>query len=160
MLFAALLHCSATMVASPMRVTGARSTSSLRLLRMNSSPTSAVVQPASFERVTVGHLDSKRPIEFTVNVQQSAVQDSRPPLVLIPPVGVGIDRSFYNRLQAEWSALGAPAAMHAIDLLGTGSATPKPRQFYSPDVWAAQIDASLASRCSRLLPCPFSQRTR
>ena len=49
-----------------------------------------------------------------------------PPLLLIPPVGVGIDRKFYDRLQVQWAALGAPAAMHSIDLLGTGSATPKP----------------------------------
>jgi len=134
MLFLALLPCTAAM------------------LRMGPSPTSESVQQlASFERVTVEHLDGKRRIEFAVNVQQPAVQGSRPPLLLIPPVGVGIDRAFYNRLQSEWSALGAPAAMHAIDLLGTGSATPKPRRFYSPDVWAGQIDAYIRDHLKE--PC-------
>lgn len=132
------LHCSAAMLRSPFSAVSAQSTSSPL---MSASSASANVQPASFERVMVGHLDGNRRIEFAANVQQPAVQSNRPPLLLIPPVGVGIDRSFYNRLQSEWSALGTPAAMHAIDLLGTGSATPKPRRFYSPEVWAAQIEA-------------------
>ena len=85
-----------------------------------------------------------------------------PPMVLIPPVGVGIDRNFYTRLQEEWAALGAPVAMHAPDLLGTGSAQPKPRRFYSPEVWAAQLDAYIGEEVGEpctlvvqggLLPC-------
>ena len=31
--------------------------------------------------------------------------------------------------------------MHSPDLLGTGTATPKPRRFYTPSVWAEQLDA-------------------
>ena len=74
-----------------------------------------------------------------------------PPLLLIPPVGVGIDRKFYDRLQVQWAALGAPAAMHSIDLLGTGSATPKPARFYSPEVWADQVDAYIREELKE--PC-------
>ena len=60
-----------------------------------------------------------------------------PPLLLIPPVGVGIDRQFYARFQDVW----AGGDTHAPDLLGTGDATPKPRRFYKPEVWAGQLDA-------------------
>ena len=60
-----------------------------------------------------------------------------PPLLLIPPVGVGIDRQFYARLQDAW----AGGDTHAPDLLGTGDARPKPRRFYKPEVWAGQLDA-------------------
>ena len=74
-----------------------------------------------------------------------------PPLVLIPPVGVGIDRKFYDPLQRAWAKLGAPAAMHSIDLLGTGSATPKPRRFYSPEIWADQIDGYIRNELKQ--PC-------
>ena len=74
-----------------------------------------------------------------------------PPLLLVPPVGVGIDRKFYDRLQVQWAALGAPAAMHSIDLLGTGSATPKPARFYSPEVWADQVDAYIREELKE--PC-------
>ena len=66
---------------------------------------------------------------YGVSVQAAAgapTGPQPPPLLLIPPVGVGIDRKFYDRLQVQWAALGAPAVMHSIDLLGTGSATPKP----------------------------------
>ena len=60
-----------------------------------------------------------------------------PPLLLIPPVGVGIDRQFYARFQDVW----AGGDTHAPDLLGTGDAKPKPRRFYKPEVWAGQLDA-------------------
>ena len=60
-----------------------------------------------------------------------------PPLLLIPPVGVGIDRQFYARFQDAW----AGGDTHAPDLLGTGDARPKPRRFYKPEVWAGQLDA-------------------
>ena len=60
-----------------------------------------------------------------------------PPLLLIPPVGVGIDRQFYARFQDVWDG----GDTHAPDLLGTGDAKPKPRRFYKPEVWAGQLDA-------------------
>ena len=62
---------------------------------------------------------------------------SSPPLVLLPPVGVGIDRVFYRRFQEALPGI----ATHAPDLLGTGTAFPKPRRFYGPEVWARQVDA-------------------
>ena len=74
-----------------------------------------------------------------------------PPLLLIPPVGVGIDRNFFNRLHDEWKDLGAPAEMHAPDLLGTGSSSPKPRRFYSPDVWAEQLESYILEEVG--VPC-------
>ena len=92
---------------------------------------------------------------YGVSVQPAAAVTSSgpqpPPLLLIPPVGVGIDRKFYDRLQVQWAALGAPAAMHSIDLLGTGSATPKPARFYSPEVWADQLDAYIREELKE--PC-------
>lgn len=60
-----------------------------------------------------------------------------PPLLLIPPVGVGIDRQFFARFQDAWDG----GDTHAPDLLGTGDATPKPRRFYKPEIWAGQLDA-------------------
>ena len=60
-----------------------------------------------------------------------------PPLLLIPPVGVGIDRQFYARFQDAWDG----GDTHAPALLRTGDAKPKPRRFYKPEVWAGQLDA-------------------
>lgn len=62
-----------------------------------------------------------------------------PPLLCIPPVGVGITRDFYAPLQREWAALGAPCDLHAPELIGCGDASPKPRRFYSPQDWAGQL---------------------
>jgi pimeloyl-ACP methyl ester carboxylesterase len=84
---------------------------------------------------------------------------SLPPLVLIPPVGVGIDRAFWVKFQRVWDG---GAATHAPDLLGTGTAAPKPRKFYGPEVWARQLDAYVRDEVGRpctlvvqggLLPC-------
>ena len=72
----------------------------------------------------------------------AASRPGLPPLVLIPPVGVGIDRRFFSRLQDCWQG---GAATHAPDLLGIGSATPKPRRFYAPEVWAGQLDDYIRS---------------
>ena len=95
------------------------------------------------------------PLQHPLCVQEAAAGAPTgkppPPLLLIPPVGVGIDRKFYDRLQVQWAALGAPAAMHSIDLLGTGSATPKPARFYSPEVWAEQVDAYIREELKE--PC-------
>ena len=73
---------------------------------------------------------------------------SLPPLVLIPPVGVGIDRAFWVKFQRVWDG---GAATHAPDLLGTGTAAPKPRKFYGPEVWARQLDAYVRDEVGR--PC-------
>ncbi|KAL1520821.1 hypothetical protein AB1Y20_022383 [Prymnesium parvum] len=111
------------------------------------SPTSPGARPTPFERRTVAFRDQT----YAVHVQPSALPSPRPPLLLVPPVGVGIDKSFYNRLHSEWQLAGAPAAMHALDLLGTGGATPKPRRFYTPDAWAEQIDDYILSQLRE--PC-------
>ena len=90
---------------------------------------------------------------YLVNVQPAAAsaRPAAPPLVLLPPVGVGIDRGFYRELQLAWARLGAPAELHAPDLLGCGSATPKPRRFYTPEVWAEQVDDYIRASVGR--PC-------
>ena len=62
-----------------------------------------------------------------------------PPVVMVPPVGVGIDRKFYDKLLDEWERLGLPVELHALDLLGCGSSRPLPRKFYTPEVWAEQV---------------------
>ena len=62
-----------------------------------------------------------------------------PPVVMVPPIGVGIDRKFYTKLLDEWERLGLPVELHALDLLGCGSSRPLPRKFYTPEVWAEQV---------------------
>lgn len=112
------------------------------------SPTSPGVRPTPYQKATVSFGKE----QYAVNLQPSArPSPPRPPLLLIPPVGVGIDKSFYNRLHSEWQLLGSPAAVHALDLLGTGAATPKPRRFYSPELWADQIDDYITSHLKE--PC-------
>ena len=106
-------------------------------------------KPDAFHTVEVAFGREK----YSVSVQPASTSSISPPppLVMIPPVGVGIDRKFYDRLHAAWAALGAPAAMHSIDLLGTGSAFPKPRRFYSPEIWADQLDAYIREQVKE--PC-------
>ncbi len=72
-----------------------------------------------------------------------------PPVLLIPPVGVGIDRKFYSKLQAEWARLGLPVELHAIDLLGCGSSAPLPRCFYTPEIWAEQVLSYVSEHIGR-----------
>ena len=74
-----------------------------------------------------------------------------PPVLLVPPVGVGIDRKFYSKLQTEWDRLGLPVELHAIDLLGCGSSTPLPRRFYTPELWAEQALSYVSEHVGR--PC-------
>lgn len=114
--------------------------------------------PRVFECATVMYGQES----YKVKLQQQVTPCALPPVVLVPPLGVGIDSSFYNRLLEEWGALGAPATMHAPDLLGTGSASPKPRRFYAPEVWAGQLQAYIAEHVGEpcvlvvqggLLPC-------
>lgn len=89
---------------------------------------------------------------YTVKVQESSQltgSDLCPPIVCIPPVGVGITRSFYDPLHREWAALGAPAELHTPDLLGNGDAQPKQRRFYPPEVWASQLLAYINGTVKR-----------
>ena len=105
-------------------------TGALCTAALSGSSTSPGVRPTPYAKVSATFGKE----QYNVHVQAAGDESPLPPLLLIPPVGVGIDKSFYNRLQSEWQLLGAPAAMHSPDLLGTGSATPKPRRFYSPEV--------------------------
>ena len=79
---------------------------------------------------------------YTAKVQRMSGlsgNEDCPPLVCIPPVGVGITREFYEPLHREWAALGAPSELHTPDLLGCGDAKPKRRRFYTPEFWAVQL---------------------
>lgn len=48
-----------------------------------------------------------------------------PPIVMLPPIGVGIDRTFCGRFVDAWAADEA-GELHVIDVLGMGDSTPKP----------------------------------
>ena len=49
-----------------------------------------------------------------------ATTPGRPALVLLPPIGVGIDRTFCGRLVDAWAEAAPGPALHAIDVLGVG----------------------------------------
>lgn len=74
-----------------------------------------------------------------------------PPIVCIPPLGVGITRRFYEPLHREWAALGAPGELHTPELCGNGDSKPKRRRFYTPEVWADQLLDYCANEVKR--PC-------
>ena len=64
---------------------------------------------------------------YSVAVVPAARQGS-PPIVLLPPIGVGIDRTFCGRFLEAWAATdSADSAMHAIDPIGVGDSGPKPK---------------------------------
>ena len=70
------------------------------------SPTTPGVQPI-FSKATVRYGKE----EYAALVQPATpAAPKAPPLLLIPPVGVGIDKSFYDRLHSEWHRIGSPAA--------------------------------------------------
>ncbi|CEM26925.1 unnamed protein product [Vitrella brassicaformis CCMP3155] len=56
-----------------------------------------------------------------------ANERKRPPVVVIPPVGVGISMEVWKRMAKHYLSQGwdAEAPMHLIDLLGTGTCEPK-----------------------------------
>ena len=56
-----------------------------------------------------------------------ATTPGRPALVLLPPIGVGIDRTFCGQLVDAWAEAAPGPALHAIDVLGVGDSEPKPR---------------------------------
>ena len=111
LLFTGLAHAfRAPSVAWPARPARARFSLPAAAASSPSSPWSEV-------EVTLGRE------RYLSNVQPAAAPAGLPPLVLVPAVGVGIDRAFFDRLQHEWAVLGAPAALHAPDLLGAISPT-------------------------------------
>ena len=76
-----------------------------------------------------------------------------PPVVLLPPIGVGIDRTFCGRFLDAWAAdKSAGSALHAIDVIGMGDSAPKPKMNRrlmggweapprTPREWAEQVVA-------------------
>ena len=44
-----------------------------------------------------------------------------PPIILLPPIGVGIDRTFCGRFLEAWASdAGAGSSLHALDMIGMG----------------------------------------
>jgi pimeloyl-ACP methyl ester carboxylesterase len=80
-------------------------------------------------------------VDYGATVLPASFPGRCPPLLAIPPVGVGITRDFYRPLSREWARLDAPAALHMPDLIGCGDSTPKRRILYSPEIWAEQLHA-------------------
>lgn len=91
---------------------------------------------------------------YSVKVQRASpitgLEDC-PPVLCIPPIGVGITRKFYDPLHREWAALGAPSELHTPDLVGNGGSSPKRRKLYDPDYWAGQLLAYAREELKR--PC-------
>jgi pimeloyl-ACP methyl ester carboxylesterase len=105
-----------------------------------SLPTAPATRVVAFKQFT-----------YSASVVPASGDAKLPPLVLLPPIGVGIDRTFCSRLISEWAAQEAPsAALHAIDVVGMGDSAPKPKMRRSltggwdvpprtPREWAEQV---------------------
>lgn len=63
---------------------------------------------------------------------------SNPPLLLIPPIGVGLSRRFWDRFIQAWLQQGQSNAIYNPDLLGCGESD-MPHVAYNPEDWAAQL---------------------
>ena len=79
----------------------------------------------------------------------STSSSTAPPLLCIPPVGVGISNKFFDPMHREWAALGGPADLHSPDLLGCGNSQPKRRIFYTPQSWAEQLLDYIRAHCQQ-----------
>jgi len=101
-------------------------------------------------------LPAVRSVAYRGSTYSAAVVPAKapnlPPVVLLPPIGVGIDRTFCGRLVDAWAAdASAGPALHAIDVLGMGDSSPKPRMKRpfggwdepprTPREWAEQVVA-------------------
>ncbi len=60
------------------------------------------------------------------------------PLLLIPPIGVGLSRRFWDRFMQAWLQAGQSNLIYNPDLLGCGESD-MPRVAYTPEDWAAQL---------------------
>ena len=86
---------------------------------------------------------------------------SAPPLVLLPPIGVGIDRTFCGRFLEAWRELAPGPAVHVIDPIGLGDSSPKPKMKRpwggwdepprTPTEWAEQVLAYVSDEVGE--PC-------
>ena len=119
----------------------------MRFLSLPPRPRAHVVLQTRVETVEMPRPRKKVPYTFDVTVQGTG--SSYPPVVLVPPVGVGIDRQFYSKLLRQFEGLGLPIELHALDLLGCGSAAPLPRRFYGPEIWAEQVLHYVRERVGR-----------
>jgi pimeloyl-ACP methyl ester carboxylesterase len=102
---------------------------------------------------TEGAITTTRVTSFKGSTYAASITTSTapgPPTVLLPPIGVGIDRSFCGKLLDEWAAQGQPGSLHAIDVIGMGGSSPKPRMRRrlgggwdqpprTPTEWAEQV---------------------
>lgn len=79
-------------------------------------------------------------ISYTAQDQGQALA-----LLLIHPIGVGLDRYFWQRFSTAW---GDRTAVFAPDLLGCGESS-KPALAYTPDLWAEQLQAFVAEVVQR-----------
>ncbi len=61
-----------------------------------------------------------------------------PALLLIPPIGVGLSRHFWDRFIATWLAEGHGHRIYSPDLLGCGDSD-RPRAACTPEDWAEQL---------------------
>ena len=95
-------------------------------------------------------------------VPASAASPALPPVVLLPPIGVGIDRTFCGRLLEAWAVASPSATLHAIDVIGMGDSSPKPRMKRrllggweepprTPREWAEQVVAYITEEVGE--PC-------
>lgn len=65
--------------------------------------------------------------------------DSKPPLLLIHPIGVGLSRHFWQRFCHKWQQQGYNNAIYNPDLLGCGESD-MPHLAYYPIDWAEQLN--------------------
>lgn len=70
--------------------------------------------------------------------------ESALPLVLIPPVGVGLWRKFWQRFCTQWQTLEGNYPIYNPDLLGCGESD-KPHIAYTPRDWGEQLQHFLAT---------------
>ena len=98
---------------------------------------------------------------YSAAVVPAARPDAKlPPVVLLPPIGVGIDRTFCVKFLDAWAAAAPGPALHAIDVVGMGDSQPKPKMKRfggwdepprTPAGWAEQtlayIDSEVGEPC-------------
>ena len=91
--------------------------------QLRGSRFSCVPRPAALARQIAYLLCAQYHSAATV----PASDEKLPPIVVLPPIGVGIDRTFCGKLLNAWAAdESAGSALHAIDLMGMGDSAPKP----------------------------------
>ncbi|MBW4660017.1 MAG: alpha/beta fold hydrolase [Drouetiella hepatica Uher 2000/2452] len=75
---------------------------------------------------------------YEVRTSPNQVDDTRSPLLLLHPIGVGLSRRFWNRFCQTWFQSGQTRSIYSLDLLGCGDSD-MPHVAYSPEDWAEQL---------------------